>query len=96
MTTDNQLSELKHFTHNEENIAGRKEGNLGAYAIKRVAAGAHLPTPWLFSLRNAQTIEPTTALTAVSFPSASTRYSFSHLSGAGRAVWANSGEDSAQ
>ena len=23
-------------------------GKLGAYAIKRVAAGAYLPTPWLF------------------------------------------------
>ena len=22
--------------------------NLAAYAMKRVAAGAHLPTPWLF------------------------------------------------
>ena len=26
----------------------RKEGKLGAYAMKRVAAGTHLPTPWLF------------------------------------------------
>ena len=26
----------------------RKEGKLGAYALKRVAAGAPLPTPWLF------------------------------------------------
>ena len=25
-----------------------KKKKLGAYAIKRVAAGAHLPTPWLF------------------------------------------------
>ena len=24
------------------------KGNLGAYAMKRVAAGAHLPTLWLF------------------------------------------------
>ena len=23
---------------------------LGTYAMKRVAAGAHLPTPWLFEL----------------------------------------------
>ena len=29
--------------------------------MKHVAAGAHLPTPWLLSLRNDQTIEPTTA-----------------------------------
>ena len=35
------------------------------------------------SLRNAQTIEPTTAWTAVSSPSGSTRYSFSHSSGVG-------------
>ena len=63
--------------------------------MKRVAAGAHLPTPWLFSLRNAQTIEPTNVWAAVSTPSARTRYSFLHLIGAGRAL-ANSGEDSAQ
>ena len=25
-----------------------KEGKLGTYAMKRVAAGAHFPTPWLF------------------------------------------------
>ena len=25
-----------------------KEGKLGAYAMKRVAAGAHVPAPWLF------------------------------------------------
>ena len=28
--------------------AKRKKGKLGTYAMKRVAAGAHLPTPWLF------------------------------------------------
>ena len=28
-------------------IAGKKE-KLGTNAMKRVAAGAHLPTPWLF------------------------------------------------
>ena len=39
----------------------RKKGKLEAYAIKRVAVGAHLPTPGFLSLRNAQTIEPTTA-----------------------------------
>ena len=26
----------------------RKKGKLGAHAIKRVAAGAHFQTPWLF------------------------------------------------
>ena len=25
-----------------------KKGKLGTYAMKRVTAGAHLPTPWLF------------------------------------------------
>ena len=25
-----------------------KKGKLEAYAMKRVAAGAHLPTPWVF------------------------------------------------
>ena len=48
------------------------------------------------SLRNVQTIEPTTAWTAVRSPSASTRYSFLQLCGLGRALWANSGEGSAQ
>ena len=75
--------------------SGRKNGGkLGAYAMKRIAAGAHLPT--FLSLRNAQTIEPITACTAVSSPSASTGYSFLHLSGVGRALRANSGEGSAQ
>ena len=67
---------------------------LKRFAVKRVAAGAHLPTPWLFE--NAQMIEPTTAWTAVSSPSGSTGYSFLHLSGVGCALWANSGEGSAQ
>ena len=26
----------------------KKKGKLGANAMKRAAAGAHLPTPWLF------------------------------------------------
>ena len=64
--------------------------------MKRVAAGAHLPTPWLLSLRNAQTLKPTTARTAVSSSSARARYSFLQLSRLGRALWANSGEGSAQ
>ena len=38
-----------------------KNGKLGANAMKRVAAGARLPTPWCLSLRNGQTIDPTTA-----------------------------------
>ena len=62
--------------------------------MKRVAAGAH--HLGFLSLRNAQTIEPTTAWTEVSSISANTRYSFLHMSGVGRALWANSGEGSAQ
>ena len=31
-----------------EGVRIGKEGKLGAHAMKRVAAGAHLPTPWLF------------------------------------------------
>ena len=43
----------------------------------------------VLSLRNAKTIEPTSAWAAVSSTSASTRYSFLHLSGLARALWAN-------
>ena len=43
-----------------ESIEGK--GKLGPNAMKHVAAGAHLPTLWIsLSLRNAQTIQPTTA-----------------------------------
>ena len=31
-----------------QNFPEGKEGKLGTNAMKRVAAGAHLPTPWLF------------------------------------------------
>ena len=31
---------------------------MGAYAMKRVSNGAHLPNPWHLSLQNAQTIDP--------------------------------------
>ena len=31
-------------------IIEKEKGKLGAYAMKRVAAGAHLSTPWLFEL----------------------------------------------
>ena len=64
------------------------KGKLGAHAMKRVAAGAHLLTPFS-PLRNAQAIQPTTAWAAVSSPSGSTGYSFLHLSGVGHALWAN-------
>ena len=66
---------------------------LGSYAMNRVAANAHLSAPWLFE--PAKRPEPTTAWTAISFASASTTYSFLHLSGMGRARWAISNENSA-
>ena len=55
--------------------------------MKREAAGAHHLTPRLFEPTKRPTREPTTAWTAASSPSGSTRYSFSHLSGVGRALW---------
>ena len=46
--------------------------------MKRVVAGARLSTLWLFgpAERPDDRVEPTTAWTAVSFPSASIMYSF--------------------
>ena len=70
-----------------------KEGKFGPYSMKRALISRHLG---FLSLRNAQTVEPTTAWTAVSFLSASTRYWFLHFSGAGRALWANSSQGSAK
>ena len=62
-----------------EKGASRAEGKgkLGANAMMRVVAGAHLPTSWFISLRNAPIIEPTNASAVVSFPI----YSFLQLSG---------------
>ena len=68
--------------------------------VKRYEArsrGRSSPDSLAFSsLRNARTIEPTTAWTAVPSSSASTTYSFLHLNGVRRALWANSCEGSAQ
>ena len=38
----------KYFSKSSAEEAHMKKGKLGAYAIKRVAAGAHLPTPLFF------------------------------------------------
>ena len=51
--------------------------------MKRVAAGAYLPTLDYLSMRNARTIEPSTAWTAGSSSSASTGYSFFTLEWSG-------------
>ena len=78
----------------------KREGKLGAYAMKHVIAGVDRPTPSLLSSRNAQMIEPTTDYAGVFFLSANTRYSFVQLSGLERALQskhgANSGEVPAQ
>ena len=71
------------------------KGKLETNAMKRVAAGAHPSTPWLFEPAK-RPDEQTTACAAVSSLSASTRYSFLKLSRLGRAPFANSGEGSAQ
>ena len=49
--------------------------------MKRVAAGAHIPTPSLFE--PAKRPQQTIAWAAVSFPSESTRYLFLQLGGLG-------------
>ena len=48
----------------------KKDGKLQANAIKRVAAGAYLPTLWLFEPAKRPDDRADTAWTAVSFPSA--------------------------
>ena len=67
----------------------KKEGKLGANAMVRVAAGAHLSTP-----ASSDDRAPTIGRAAHFSPSANTRYSFLHLRGHGRALWANSAEGS--
>ena len=64
--------------------------------MKRVAAGAHLPTPWLSEPAKRPDDRADYCLDCSSSPSGSTGYSFLHLGGVGRALWANSGEGSAQ
>ena len=73
-----------------------KDEKFGAYAMERVAAGAHLPTPWLFEPAKRPDDRADYCVNCSFLPSASTKYSFLHLSGVGRALWANSGEGSAQ
>ena len=64
--------------------------------MKRVAAGDHLPTPWLFEPAKRPDDRADYCLDCSFHPSASTRYLFLHLSGVRRALWANSGKGSAQ
>ena len=60
---------------------GKEKGKLGVYAVKRVAAGAHIPSAWNFG--NSKTIKPTTAWPAMFFPNANTWYSFLRSSESG-------------
>ena len=75
---------------------GRKEEELVVYAIKRVAAGAHVPTPRFFEPAKRPDDRADFCMDCSFLPSASTRYSFLKLNGVGRALWAYSGEGSAQ
>ena len=69
------------------------EEKLGGYAMKRVSAGAHLPTPRLFEPGK----RPDNYCLNCSFlPQCKSVYSFLHLSGVGHALGANSGEGSPQ
>ena len=54
--------------------------------MKRVAAGAHLPTSWLFEPAKLPNYRAHYRLDCSFLPSASTKYSFLHLSGLGRTV----------
>ena len=66
------------------------KGELGAYAMKHVAAGAHLATPRLFESAKRRDDTADYCLNCSFLPSASIRYSFLQLSGQGRTVWGNS------
>ena len=46
--TDFEYGFIKSFFSGDDMKKGLRNGNFGAYAIKRVAAVAHLRTPWLF------------------------------------------------
>ena len=44
-----QMTTTEYVLHSmDTHIEKEGKGKLGTYAMKRVAAGAHLPTPWLF------------------------------------------------
>ena len=65
--------------------------------MERVAAGAHLPTPRFFELAKRPDDKADYCLDCSSLPQCKhlgTR--FSNKSGVGRALWANSGDGSAQ
>ena len=61
--------------------------------MKRVAAGAPLLTPWLFEPAKRLDDKADYCLDCFLHQS---KHFFLHFNGVGRALWANSGEDSAQ
>ena len=82
---------LNELTFSFSVFKGKRKGKLGA--TKRVAPGAHLQTPWLFKLfepANRPDDRADYCVDCSFLPSASTRYSFLHLSAVRRAFRANS------
>ena len=71
-----------------------RKGKVGG--IRYESRSAHLPTSSLSEPGKRSEDRADLCLDCSFFPSASTRYSFLHLSGLGRALWVNSGDDSAQ
>ena len=68
----------------------------GAHAIKRVAAGAHLPTPWLFEPEKRPDNRADYCLDGSFLLQCKHHvHVFLRLSGVGHALLANSGEGSA-
>ena len=53
-----------------------KEGKLGAYAVKRVTAGAHFPTHWLFEPAQRPDDRADNCMGCSFLPSANTKNSF--------------------
>ena len=57
------IPSLLYNLNSRERYENEKKGKFGTYAKKRVAAGAHLTSPWLF--QPAKCLEPTTVWAAV-------------------------------
>ena len=65
--------------------------------MKRVAAGAHFPTPWVFEHVKSQDDRADYCLDCSFLPMCKYHvFVFTLLSGVGRALWVNSGEGSTQ
>ena len=69
---------------------------LGANAMKRVVAGSHIPTTWLFEPTERPDDRDDYCLDCSFLPQCKGQIPVFTLSGVRRALWANSGEGSAQ